>query len=67
MMDTVYFSGEEDKHEYGVGFHLHRDMVSTVLGCRPVSSRLISIRLRAAPFRIIIIQVYPISGPHDRS
>ena len=67
MMDTVYFSGEEDKHEYGVGFHLHRDMVNTVLGCRPVSSRLISIRLRAAPFRIIIIQVYPISRPHDRS
>ena len=45
MMDTVYFSGEEDKHEYGVGFHLHRDMVSAVLGCQPVSSRLISIRL----------------------
>ena len=46
----VYFSGEEDRHEYGVGFLVHKDMVSALLGCRPVSSRLISIRLRADPF-----------------
>ena len=37
----VYFSGEEDKHEYGVGFPVHKDMLSAVLGCRPVSSKLI--------------------------
>ena len=30
----VYFSGEEDRHEYGVGFLVHKDMVSAVLGCR---------------------------------
>ena len=46
----VYFSGEEDRREYGVGFLVHKDMVSAFLGCRPVSSRLISIRLRADPF-----------------
>ena len=46
----VYFSGEEDRHEYGIGFLVHNDVVDTVLGCRPVSSRLISIRLRAAFF-----------------
>ena len=46
----VYFSGEEDLHEYGVGFLVHKDEVDAVLGCRPVSSRLISIRLRAVPF-----------------
>ena len=39
MMDTVYFSGGEDRHEYGAWFHLHRDMVSAVIGCRPVSMR----------------------------
>ena len=38
----VYFSGKEDKHEYGVGFLVHKDVVDAVLGCRPVSSRLIS-------------------------
>ena len=45
----VYSIGEEDRHEYGVGFLVHKDIVSAVLGCRPVSSRLISICLRAAP------------------
>ena len=58
----VYFSREEDRHEYGVGFLVHKDMV---LGCRPVSSRLIPIPLRAAPFNVIIIQVYAPSSGHD--
>ena len=62
----VFFSGEEGKHEYGVRFLVHKDVVGTVLGCQPVSSRLISIRLRAAPFNITIIQVYaPTSGNDD--
>ena len=43
-----------------------KDVVDAVLGCWPVSSRLIIIRLRAAPFNITIIQVYaPISGNDD--
>ena len=29
----VYFSGEEDRHEYGVGFLVHKDVVDAVLGC----------------------------------
>ena len=63
----VYFSGEEGRHEYGVGFFVHKDVVDAVLGCRPVSSRLISIRLRAAPCNITIVQVYaPTSGHDDR-
>ena len=63
----VYFSGEEDKHEYGAGFFFHKDVVDAVLGCRPVSSRLMSIRLRAAPFNIAIIQVYAPTSGHDDS
>ena len=63
----VYFSGEEDRHEYGVGFLMHKDVVDAVLGCRPVSSRLISIRLRAAPFNIITIQVSAPTSGHDDS
>ena len=63
----VYFSGEEGTHEYGVGFLVHKDIVGAVLGCQPVSSRLISIRLRAAPFNITIIQVYAPTSGHDDS
>ena len=51
----VYFSGEEGSHGYGVGFLVYKDVVDAVLGCRPVSSRLLSVRLRAAPFNITII------------
>ena len=42
-----FFGGKEDKHEHGVGFLVHKDTVDTVVGCRPVSSRLITIHLRA--------------------
>ena len=61
----VYFSREEGKHEYGVGFLVHKDAVDAVLGCQPVSSRLIS--MRAAPFNITIIQVYAPTAGHDDS
>ena len=63
---VVFFSGKEDKHENGVGFLVHKDIVNTVNGCRPVSSRLITVRLRAAPFNITIVQAYaPRSDYHD--
>ena len=63
----VYFSGEEERHEYGVGFLVHKAVVDSVLRCRPVSSRLISIRVRSAPFNITIIQVYAPTSGHDDS
>ena len=52
----VFFSGKEDKHEHGVGFPVHKDIVNTVMGCRPVSSRPITIHLRTVPFDITIVQ-----------
>ena len=62
----VFFSGKEDKHEQGVGFLVHRDIVNTGMVCCPVSSRLITICLRAVPFNIPIVQVYaPTSGYND--
>ena len=53
----IYYSGKENKHEHGVGFLIHKTIVGSVLGCRPISSRIISLRLRASPFNIIV-QVY---------
>ena len=68
MTDTRFISVEKRTDmSMGLDFFFHKDVVDAVLGCRPVSSRLISIRMRAAPFNITIIQVYaPISG-HDDS
>ena len=51
--DTRFSSVEKKKiHEHGVRFLVHKDIVNTVMGCRPVSSRLITIRLRAVLFNI---------------
>ena len=49
---NVFFSEKEDKHEPGVGCLVQKYIVNTVMGCRPASSKLITIRLRAAPFNI---------------
>lgn len=52
------FSSEEDKHQQGLGLFVHKDTTDTVMGCWPVSSRLITIRKRAIPIKITIIHVY---------
>ena len=63
---TTFFSGREDKHELGIGFLVHKDIVNTVMGCHPVSSRLITICLKAVPFNITIVQAYaPTSDYND--
>ena len=57
---------KKDKDEHGVGFLVHKDIVNTVMGCRPVSSGLVTIRPRAVPFNITIVQAYaPISDYDD--
>ena len=61
----VFFSGKEDKHEHGVGVLVHKDIVNTVMGYRPVSSRLITIRLRAVPFNITIVQACAPTSDYD--
>ena len=39
--------------------------MNTVMRCRPVSSRLITIRLRAVPFNITIVQAYAQTSDYD--
>ena len=48
--------------------NLHSGKISvpcTVMGCRPVSSKLITIRIRASPFNIKIIQAYAPSSDYN--
>ena len=42
----LFFIGHEDRHEHGVGFLIHKDIVNAIMGCRPVSSWLITICLK---------------------
>ena len=61
----VFFSGKADKHEHGVGFLVHKDIVNTVMGCRQVSNRLITICLRAVPFNVTVLQAYAPTSDYD--
>ena len=61
----VFFSGKVDKHEHSIEFLVHKDIVNTVIGCRPVSSRLITIRLRAVPFNITEVQEHAATSDYD--
>ena len=61
----VFSSGKEDKHEHGVGFLVHNEIVNTIMGCRSVYSKLITIRLRAAPFNITMVRVYAPTSDYD--
>ena len=61
----LYYSGDEKLRIHGVGFLVHKDTVSTVMGCRPISSRLITIRLRSTPFNVFIIQAYAPTSDHS--
>ena len=61
----LYFSGREDTHEKGVGFLVHKSNINSIMSCRPVSSRLITIRLKATPFNLTIIQAYAPTSDYD--
>ena len=62
----VWYSGDEEKHQHGVGFIVNKDQVNSVISCRPVNSRIISLRIRAQPLNLTVIQVYaPTSDYQD--
>ena len=50
-----------------VGFLVHKDIVKSVIGCCPVSSRLMAVRLRESPFNVTISQVYASTSSYDDS
>ena len=61
----VFFGGNEDKHKHGVGFLVHKDIVNTVTGGRPVSSRLITIGLRVVTSNITVGHAYAPTSDYD--
>ena len=63
--NKVFFSGKENKHEHVVEFLVHKDIVNTVMGFRPVSSRLMVINPRAVPVNITVVQAYAPTSDYD--
>ena len=52
------WSGEETSHIRGVGLLLSKQAQKALIGYNPISSRIISARFDAAPFKISVIHVY---------
>ena len=61
----MYFSGKRDTQEQGVGFLVHRYIVKSVIRCRSILNRLMTVRLRSSPFNII--QVYAPASSYEDS
>ena len=55
---TLRYSGEDTFHEKGVGFLVHKDIVKSVMLCRPISSPMITMRLAVQLLNIPFVQVY---------
>ena len=63
---TIYYSGHEKQRKNGVALIIQKDTAKTVISYNVVNDRLISVRLRGAPFNMTIIQVYaPMTGAEE--
>ena len=54
----IWYCRENLKQQYGVAFIVWKEVVSSIISCTPISSRLISIRISVRPHDITVIQVY---------
>ncbi|KAL0812036.1 hypothetical protein ABMA28_009430 [Loxostege sticticalis] len=55
---AIYFSGNDDKSQNGVAILVPKQQRHCVLGYEPVNDRIISIKLKASPMNLNLIQVY---------
>ena len=62
---AFFYSEEDNEHANGVGFLVHKSIKNTVLGSQPISSRLMTLRLRPNPFNITAVQVYAPTSAYD--
>ena len=62
---TFCYNGREDKHEHGVVVFVHGNTFNSVLGFHSIPCRICTIRLRASPFAITMVQVYAPSSDYD--
>eukprot|EP00794_Sanderia_malayensis_P014456 gene14456-biopygen11561 len=57
-VDRIWWSGEENKRASGVGFLVNKETAPSIMECKPISNRIIVIRVRAKPKNIAIVQLY---------
>ena len=54
----VYYCRQESLRRNGVAIMVNKRVQNAVLGCNLKNDRMISVRLQAKPFNIMVIQVY---------
>ncbi|XP_072401708.1 uncharacterized protein [Diabrotica undecimpunctata] len=59
MEDTIVFwSGSENRHEYGYGFVIAKILKSAVIDFKPINERICYIRLKGKWFNLTIFSIY---------
>src|SRR5713101_5189949 len=56
--NMVYFIGPQNESRKGVGFIIRKKLKDNIAGYNPINERIITIRIRAKPVNITIIQIY---------
>ncbi len=54
----MLFPGTEEGYSHGVAIALSKQTLNALIGCSPLSDRLIKVRLQAKPYNLSIIQCY---------
>ena len=64
--NKLWYSGEKEKHQTGVGILVDKQTAKAVTECTPVSNRIIAIRVKGVPACTTIVQIYaPTSSSTD--
>ena len=57
----IYYSGHDNTHRNGVAFIASKQMAQAVEGFSTVNDRIMTIRIRAKPINITVVQVYALT------
>ncbi|XP_064651642.1 craniofacial development protein 2-like [Lineus longissimus] len=56
--NQLFHSGQDKRHANGTTFLIHKDTAGAVMEFKPISDRVIYIRLRVKPFNLSVMQIY---------
>ena len=54
----IHYSDHDTYHRDGTALMVHKDTASAVIFFKPISSRLMSLRLTAKPFKVTTMEAY---------
>ncbi|CAI6371536.1 unnamed protein product [Macrosiphum euphorbiae] len=55
---VIYYKGLNDTHQFGTGFAVHKNLLSSVKEFNPISERVCTIKLNTKPMNMFIINIH---------